>query len=307
MSELASSCMDYSIVIVARHGERLDYVTRDAGGNWVASSDRPFDTPLTEHGHEQGRKLGGHLTRETKRMGIPPISAIYSSPFLRCRQTAIAALHGVNAACVVSGSSEIMPPVRVENGLAESINDDWYSSWALPGANGTWGYRPPGVNRKSYVIDGETLHPLSKHRPVQSLLDWKSLLETDGGTPDDPSLLDRNYESRTSLGKPYCFHPPQLESPDDQRRRMLDAVETVTGPGKTVLVVSHSGPTIHLYEELTGNPCNMHGKSSYCCYSIYKKKLSDDANGKWEAVAVNMSNFLHENAVTESPVSDVNN
>jgi hypothetical protein len=64
----------------------------------------------------------GHLARETKRMGIPPISVIYPSPFLRCRQTAIAALHGVNAACV-SGSSGI-PPVRVEHDLAESINED---------------------------------------------------------------------------------------------------------------------------------------------------------------------------------------
>ena len=287
--------MKDSIVIVARHGERLDYVTRDAGGNWTATADRPFDTPLTDHGKEQGYKLGKHLSKETERLKLSGISEIYSSPFLRCRQTAVAALKG---ALEKSQDPTAIPPVRVELGLAESINESWYRSWALPGSNGTWGYLPPGVDRKNHVVDPESLHPLSKQQ-VQPLLDWKASIENGG---DEESLrLSLSYESKTSLDTPYCYHPRLLESGEDQRRRMLHAVETVREPGKTVLLVSHGGPVTHLYEELTGNPWHVHGESTYCCYSIYKKS----GDGRWETLAVNESDYLHENMVTERHVSDL--
>lgn len=286
-----------SVVIVARHGERLDYITRDKGRNWVATAERPFDTPLTPHGEEQGFKLGIQLAAETKRLNIPPVTEIYSSPFLRTRQTAVAASKGLLAA-----GCEPQIKVKVEPGLAESFNESWYLSWAIPGSNGTWGYRPDGLTRATHVVDPNTLHPLAKE-PVKELLQWKQLAGKED--PELIAIIDQEYESRTSVPEPYSFLPRNLESSEDQRKRMLHAVETTMEPGKTVLVVSHGGPVTHLYEELTGNPWHAHGPSTFCCYSIYKNQpgTGDSDDSLWEALVVNESKYLHEKMVQEDHVA----
>jgi broad specificity phosphatase PhoE len=290
-----------AVVVSARHGERLDYIMRDAGQNWVADAERPWDTPLTDHGKVQGVKLGKHLAAELDRLQLPPVSAIYASPFLRCRQTAIAARDGFNSVstsqtnAMTAGQGQL-PLVRIEWGLAESINESWYRSWSLPGADGTWGFRVPGQER----IDPVTLHPASK-QPVGSLLDWKATLSAPtGGNPN----LDLNYASITSLKSQYCFHPKLLESSQDQRHRMMETVSKLSQPGTTVLMVSHGGPVTHLYEEMTGNDWSMHGESSYCCYSIYQQNAASD-NRKWDAVSVNETKYLHEKLTTERHVSDL--
>jgi broad specificity phosphatase PhoE len=278
-----------TVVVVARHGERLDYILRDAGKNWVATAERPYDPPLSDHGHGQGATLGRHLHAELVRRRLPPISAIYTSPFLRCRQTAVSAYLGITEA---AGESEPLPEkVRVEPGLAESINEQWYRSWSLPGSNGTWGFRLNGF--KTY--DPDTLHPLAK-RPVQPLLEnWKN-----------DETVDTSYQPKTAITEPYCFHPTHLETRQDQRRRMVQTLEAVSETGKTVMVVSHGGPVTHLYEELTGNHWTKHGESTYCCYSIYKKKKEEDQDGRqWEPVTVNRSNYLHEKLTPERHVSNV--
>ena len=255
-----------TVIVVARHGERKDYVIRDSGQNWVASAERPFDPPLTEHGLEQAAKLGRHLTQELEKLNLPPLSKIYTSPFLRCRQTAI-------------GARDVLKnnvPVRVELGLAESLNDKWYRSWALPGSDGTWGF---SEGLPSHMYNKTNLHPAST-KPVQELLvDWKT-----------DTALDLQYEMRTTIDTPYCFaNPAVLETRQEQRSRMKQAVNIISECGTTTMLVSHGGPVTHLYEELTGNSWTKHGESTYCCYSIYEKK--DD---RWETLQVNQSNFLHE-------------
>ncbi len=300
LSRLASSMSNSaitsleSIVIVARHGERLDYVTRDNGGNWVATAERPFDTPLTTHGEQQGFKLGIQLATETKRLGIPPVTEIYASPFLRTRQTAVAASQGL-----FSAGCEPHIKIKIEPGLAESFNESWYLSWAIPGSDGTWGYRPDGVTRATHVIHPDTLHPSAKV-PVKELLQWKHLTsKEDVGLVEN---IDEAYESKTSVTNPYTFFPKNLESSEDQRKRMLHAVEEVMEPGKTILLVSHGGPVTHLYEELTGNPWHAHGPSTFCCYSIYKHRPAN-GNSSWEAIVVNESKYLHETMVQEAHVA----
>jgi broad specificity phosphatase PhoE len=289
-----------AVIVTARHGERLDYITRDSGGNWVADAERPWDPPLSDHGIEQGAKLGKHLADELERLGLPPLSAVYTSPFLRCRQTAVASFQGYNAATsnMDSSKTNVLPPVRIELGLAESINESWYRSWALPGTNGTWGFRTPGQD----TIDPVTLHPASK-QPVQSIIDWQATLSA-----GEDTSLDLDYVSVTTLTQPYCFHPPLLESRKDQRRRMMDTVSNLAQPGTTVLLVSHGGPVTHLFEEMTGKNWTVHGESSYCCYSIYKRNDTTDTattnKEQWEALSVNQSSFLHEKITTERHVSE---
>jgi len=61
------------------------------------------------------------------------------------------------------------------------------------------------------------------------------------------------------------------------------------------MVTSHGAPVIHLFETLTGQPWTVHGKSVYCCYSIYKSVTNvDDGTTTWEPLVVNESKYLHE-------------
>eukprot|EP01048_Picozoa_sp_COSAG05_P016767 COSAG05_NODE_2202_length_3405_cov_29.546884_2_plen_258_part_00 len=45
-------------VLITRHAERVDYATRLKGGNWQASAERPWDTPITAGGVLQAEALG---------------------------------------------------------------------------------------------------------------------------------------------------------------------------------------------------------------------------------------------------------
>ena len=159
-------------ILVVRHGERLDYVQRDSGSNWLhpSSNDtsnsnfnsnsnpksnaelvhRPWDPPLTSHGHTQARLLGQyiqqHLYSEYK---IGKVTAVYSSPMIRCCQTAAEMIVGMNMNTNIdmnmntSMNMEGDEPdssnlkVKVEPGLIESLNEDWYRSWCFPNSDGT--------------------------------------------------------------------------------------------------------------------------------------------------------------------------
>lgn len=277
-----------SVVVVARHGERLDYYyhynTDESmnGFNWLATAERPFDPPLTDHGKEQAKTLGRHLTSELLQLGLPSISEIYTSPLLRCRQTACGARSGL-------GGDENAIPVRVEPALVESINECWYRSWALPGSDGSWGYL---VNGEDYY-DVNTIHPLAK-QPVQTLLEeWTS-----------DEHIDKSYTSKTSISEPYCFYPRHLETSAQQRQRMKEVVSSVHQAGKTVLLVSHGGPVTHLFEELVGRNWHFFGEAGYCSYSIYKKTSSQSGSDKWEPVQINQSKHLEEKLVGPQYVTD---
>ena len=279
-----------SIIVVARHGERLDYVTRDNPNfdtnevNWVATAKRPFDPPLTDHGKEQAKTLGRHLSKELSKLKLPDVSEIYTSPLLRCRQTACGVRSGLG-----SSDFEHTIPVRVEPGLVESINASWYRSWALPGSDGTWGYC---INDEA-AYDVKTIHPMAK-QPVQELLDeWKSDAE-----------IDQSYEAKTSIAEPYTFHPLCLESSAAQRQRMKEVVTQVQEPGKTIMLVSHGGPVTHLFEELMDKNWYVHGEATYCSYSIYKRIPSETGRDMWEAIQINQSKHLHEMLVGHRYIND---
>ena len=181
-------------ILVVRHGERLDYVQRDAGSNWLRlpTSSRPFDPPLTPHGHDQGRRLGRYVQEHLlPAYGLNPITAIYSSPMIRCCETAAEIILGMEE-IVLSSSKEggngnfsdsigrrnpcqigahypisttndipisnnatnndtLHWMVKVEPGLVESLNEDWYRSWCFPNSDGTWGGIKSEANNDSTV------------------------------------------------------------------------------------------------------------------------------------------------------------
>ena len=88
---------------VLRHGERADV----ADPTWLETADRPHDPPLTALGQQQAQATANALANER-------IDAIYSSPFLRCMQTAAAVARARGL------------PIRVEPGLGELLNERWF-------------------------------------------------------------------------------------------------------------------------------------------------------------------------------------
>lgn len=96
-------------LLIARHGERIDFVDQ----RWVDSASRPFDPPLTPLGVLQGAALGQRLQSFN-----PPVSRIFSSPLGRTVQTAAAAAKQLGVSSLA-----------VEPGLVEVLDDDWYECW----------------------------------------------------------------------------------------------------------------------------------------------------------------------------------
>lgn len=271
------------VIIMARHAERLDYVMRDKGENWIPTTDRPWDSPLSDSGLDQAQYLGKHVHKTLVELGLPPLRAVYSSPFQRCLQTAAGAIVGL------SQNADINSPdlsIRVEQGLAESLNENWYRSWCLPESNGTWGLRPKNANGEpNNQVDVNRLHK-DAVKPVQNLL--QAQLRVAENDTTDPSLsslsghIDMEYSSLYKIVEPYSWG--HFESRKDQRRRMHRVVEQLSEQhvGGAILCISHGGPVTHLYEELTGNHWSQHGESSYACFSIYIQE-----GNEWKPLLVN--------------------
>lgn len=89
-------------VWIARHGNRLDFVTPE----WFNTADRPYDPPLSDDGIVQAQQLGKRLVGEG-------ISHIFASPFLRTVQTAFQVAEALDL------------PIKVEAGLSEWLNPHW--------------------------------------------------------------------------------------------------------------------------------------------------------------------------------------
>jgi len=92
-------------VCITRHGDRLDF----ADPEWFKTAARPYDPPLSPDGIVQARELGRRLLDED-------IRQIFSSPFLRCVQTAqeVAEILGLS--------------FELETGLSEWLNPQWFSA-----------------------------------------------------------------------------------------------------------------------------------------------------------------------------------
>lgn len=200
-------------VIVARHGERIDYYLRDAGSNWVKNNERKWDPPLTHRGQMQARKLGGYLHTLIEKHDLPPIEAAYTSPMIRCCMTAGEAVIGYNGArgreekgSDADADTETNTDTGtgiglvVEEGLVESMNDKWYRSWGLPDSDGTWG-GPGGSKYQNGVfppeVDNDIIDQRAKgaaHLLVRDPNDSKRFLEDYRGHADDTSLAQLKDE-----------------------------------------------------------------------------------------------------------------
>jgi broad specificity phosphatase PhoE len=90
-------------VWLARHADRQDF----ADPRWAATADRPFDPPLSALGRRQALALARRLARE-------PLAHLFSSPFLRCAETASPIADALELA------------IALDDGLSEWLNREWF-------------------------------------------------------------------------------------------------------------------------------------------------------------------------------------
>lgn len=107
-------------IVVVRHAQRLDAVDPD----WYTTSPCPFDPPLSRTGVAQARETAQEIAAAVQRLKAGASGyievVIYTSPFLRCVQTAIPIAEAVQA------------QVRVSSVLGEWQNPDFFHHGAPP-------------------------------------------------------------------------------------------------------------------------------------------------------------------------------
>ena len=242
-------------LFLARHGQRHDYEQKRQGVNWTATAERPWDPPLTAHGEEQGALLGTGAKAHAARLGLPPITRVISSPFLRCLQTSAAAAEALGVA-----------KVAVEPGLAEGLGEDWYRSWAVPGADSTWGGRR---------IDGPPASAPSAERHEAAMQPSGSLLLD--GTAFLGPRFDRDHAPVWPVEK-LDSRWDAFESEEALAVRLTAVLKMLHAryPSESILLCSHGGPTALGFQGLTGTPSPVAG------YTALYVMLPDGA-GRWSA------------------------
>ena len=116
---------------IARHASRLDF----ADPEWAQHSSRPHDPPLSPVGRLEAEALACRLERES-------IAHLFSSPFLRCVETAQPV------------AARLRLAIKSEPALSEWLNRAWFPSFpdVLPVADLARHY--PEVDR-GYAARGE--------------------------------------------------------------------------------------------------------------------------------------------------------
>ena len=223
-------------LVIVRHGERTDYVTE----GWTAAAARPWDPPLTSKGHMQAALAGSAIAEHLDRLGLPPVSAVYTSPLLRCAETAIGIAKKVDVATVTP-----------EIDLVETICENWYYSWAIPGANGQWG-GPLGSNAPKDTFEPAQLRPQA-HDDFSTLYLSATQLQAqlDGGHLID----DVTAPLASALNCGYHWEVYEEEVQTGKRVGEFGAAkgrQEIASGGGTVVLCTHGGPSSAAVEHLLG-------------------------------------------------------
>eukprot|EP01061_Rhynchopus_euleeides_P031877 TRINITY_DN52812_c0_g1_i1.p2 TRINITY_DN52812_c0_g1~~TRINITY_DN52812_c0_g1_i1.p2 ORF type:complete len:257 (+),score=68.01 TRINITY_DN52812_c0_g1_i1:75-845(+) len=240
-------------VVVARHGERTDFVDPATWYGSKAGKVRPWDPPLTTRGREQAREMGRRLRLKLRDMRLPDVQAVYASPFIRTIQTAEEAIKGMG----LDTTMRICP----EDGLLELMSDEWIRSWGLPESTGEWG--GPAAFRGKTVDEG-VLHP-------DTLLGPGVWAHTPGHLHKHVSpLVDPNYPSISTIRRE-GLRWGVLENWGSHKDRVGDAVKQLEKrhPLGTILCVSHGAPVGAFYQYASKK--KEHPSVGYVAHFIYSR------------------------------------
>uniref|UniRef100_A0A0G4IFJ9 Uncharacterized protein n=1 Tax=Chromera velia CCMP2878 TaxID=1169474 RepID=A0A0G4IFJ9_9ALVE len=273
------------IFYIARHGERIDHVDpawRYTEGNSIE------DAYLSERGFRQARDLGKYLSNEG-------ITHVYSSPFLRCVQTAQTAAMFINQRAREGETTGMERPkdgrIHDKRGFdttssASSYRNPRLSSGIRQSTLGTGGRKEmrPDLMPPSFARPLPSSHPDSgdqekrnRKRPVlvrlePCLSEWLNrswfpredpfrflLSPTDLASSQGYSLVDTDYQPLGGRA------PVFVERAEDLRERARQVVRQLSGvhrPGDRVLLVSHGAFIEALYLAFTQR--RLAGGVGYC-------------------------------------------
>lgn len=126
---------------MVRHGESAGNVARDLaesqGLERIALDSRDVDVPLSDRGREQAEALGALLTDS-------PPDAVWTSPYLRARQTAEIALAGLDVPVVVDERLREREFGVLDGLTRKGIVALWPQEAERRKAVGKFYHRPPG-------------------------------------------------------------------------------------------------------------------------------------------------------------------
>eukprot|EP01060_Flectonema_neradi_P040939 TRINITY_DN9509_c0_g2_i1.p1 TRINITY_DN9509_c0_g2~~TRINITY_DN9509_c0_g2_i1.p1 ORF type:complete len:268 (+),score=40.76 TRINITY_DN9509_c0_g2_i1:49-852(+) len=249
-------------VVVVRHAERYDYINPE---DFLASDhgkDRPWDPRLTTKGRLQGRALGSRILEECKSRSIPPVTKVFSSPFIRAVETA-------NEACDSLGLDKI----HIENGMVEALCDNWFRSWAVPGADTAWG-GPPHCRHPTPVARDD-LHPDEAAGPERWLLPPSHLHETVS------ERVCKEYSSLHDIrSSKITWEEPEKFSESATRLHKTITELHAKYPNETLMFVSHGGPCSAVFKSMTN--VDEVPVSGYTSLYLYTKSDLSDSHWKCE-------------------------
>lgn len=226
-------------IILVRHAERVDYVAKEAGNNWQASEGRrqPWNSPITARGKQQALALGQAIRRHCEAADIPLPSLVRCSPMLRCVQTVRAALDGMSHPIAI----------QLEPGLSETMCENWYRSWATPGADSTWGGHP-GMTQGIEVADAD-LHPMAVAPSSECLRASVAELALHAEL-----TIDASFAPAVAIDElaGYRFGKYEAEGGREQglcaRLAVVLERERAAQDDETTLLVSHGGPSAAFFQ-----------------------------------------------------------
>jgi len=208
---------------------------------------------------------------------------VFTSPLMRCVETGdiIAREFGVEH-------------LLIEEGLMEACCEAWMRQWATSDADTSWGGPPASAMKEkaahaySPTLQGPSV-PESRLRKealegLGTILRRSKVLT---GVPvgDSPTKVDLLHQSYINMAsKQYRWGTFETKAACTER-----AVETVQARreenlGKTIVFVSHGGPTTFLLEEFVGQPL---GAGGMAALSILRWRLKEDGSGKWDGLLRN--------------------
>jgi hypothetical protein len=168
--------------------------------------------------------------------------------------------------------------VSIEPGLAETMCEDWYRSWGVPGADSTWGgpkHCRAGVLVDDTDLDARTLAPAHKcHSTPADIAALRRRCNMSQIGADVTVSLEKNVFDGSTFQ--YTFKDP--ESEEAQALRMRKVLDACSNKGGSTLLVSHGGPTAGLYHGVSKERPPNCGYTGLFCYVA--------EGGSWRSVIV---------------------
>jgi hypothetical protein len=202
-------------LFIIRHGERLDNVNL----SWRGKAIRPQDTPLSNMGHEQAKRLGKWLY---SKIPIQTSTKIFCSPFIRCVQTAHGIASQLESLQNTGTFSSNIADICIEPGICE---DPWYMNGLA--CNQPWFLNAADLMGISNLVKLD-YDPI---RQVQFKVENGLYVEDGGEYHEQDSSISVSDERLNSIVHEIIEHP-------------------YVEDGGTAIIVTHAKPSVDMLRSL---------------------------------------------------------